>query len=142
MDIDAEENVRLLDDEDSKDVHKNDKCTGEQATNEHYERREYVGVDDHDNASAGKDNGDNDDKIGMANGHLANGTIPPSTERRSDEPAELSFEKGKWRSYAVADFSNCRYMFLFIRFCVNCELLHYFEIQLYILAVSVKMNIL
>lgn len=31
---------------------------------------------------------------GRPNGHLANGDILPSTERRSDEPSELSFERG------------------------------------------------
>lgn len=30
----------------------------------------------------------------IANGHCGNGELAPSTERRSDEPSELSFEKG------------------------------------------------
>lgn len=55
---------------------------------------------------------------GKPNGHLANGDIPPSTERRSDEPSELSFERG----------THCFQCFFFIRTtCVRaCVCLDYY----------------
>lgn len=95
MDIDSEEKVKLLDDDDAKDVNIDDKCIKKNSTNEHCGPNEFVFVKEHDSENVNKDNGDGD-KNGLANGHLINGTIPPSTERRSDEPSELSFEKGNW----------------------------------------------
>lgn len=48
---------------------------------------------------------------GKPNGHLANGDIAPSTERRSDEPSELSFERG-------TQLFQCFFFFYVQRHCV------------------------
>lgn len=83
--MDSEEKVNLLE---AKDM-ENDKIT-----KIHNSDTDFVIVKQNGNSLVNNGSAKVEEET-QPNGHIENGTIAPSTERRSDEPSELSFEKGK-----------------------------------------------
>lgn len=99
MDIDSEEKVKLLDVKDGENINNhNEQQNGKEQTEE-----EFVMVKQRKSVTINSDIAGR--VITASNGYVGNGDIAPSTERRSDEPAELSFEKGTFIGFYIRVFS-------------------------------------
>lgn len=89
MDIDSEEKVKLLHSKDNE----NENIFNEQKVQKEQSDDEFVVVKQSKSINVSSDIAGR--VVVTSNGHMGNGDIVPSTERRSDEPSELSFEKGR-----------------------------------------------